>query len=384
MLNAVFSMRFLRRGLHIELVGLLGAILDGIVISILPVIWYLTVGGPEIPASYMLKGPLYIIFLYLALVINSLSIRPLFVATNAAVGVLGLIAHIGYLFFEGSTNMSADYVQHNIGTGVAPVFARDIVVYYIVVAFALFFFLRGVRNTVYTAVKNETRAIQLGRYFSPRIRDAIMAEARPKEYWTSEKQMVAVLFSDIRDFTEFSENKSPEEVVSFLREYHERMVAAIFRNDGTVDKFIGDGIMATFGTPRPGPHDTRNAVRAACDMIASLATLNQERQAKGLTCVKMGIGIHYGPVIVGNIGSEERLEFTVIGDTVNVASRLESATKEVDSEILISGDLRTMIVDDTPFVELGSIHLKGRTGPIQAFGVVTDKLMSPQGTIIAT
>jgi adenylate cyclase len=152
-------------------------------------------------------------------------------------------------------------------------------------------------------------------------------------------QSVAVLFADIVGFTTLSEAEPPEAVIALLREFHARMQAAVFAHSGTLDKYLGDGLMATFGTPYPGTRDAANALAAARSMAVSLADWNTTRQQRGLSAIRVGIGLHWGPVVLGDIGGENRLEFATIGDTVNVASRLEHMTRELSADVAASEDL---------------------------------------------
>ncbi|MGO8692661.1 MAG: adenylate/guanylate cyclase domain-containing protein [Rectinemataceae bacterium] len=177
------------------------------------------------------------------------------------------------------------------------------------------------------------------------------------------------MFSDIRNFTKYCEDKSPEEIVTFLKEYQSIMVDIIFKHDGTLDKFVGDGIMATFGTPSTSEDDASNAVRAAMEMSSSLRSFNIDRTKSGLEEIRIGIGIHYGQVVVGSIGSGNRLEYTVIGDTVNIASRLETATKELKREIVFSREVKNQIAADIKTTLLGSIEIRGHGKPMQVFSV---------------
>lgn len=189
-----------------------------------------------------------------------------------------------------------------------------------------------------TLVQNQARAertrASLARYFSPNVVDRLgdsndlLHEGR--------EQKVAVLFADIVGFTNLSEHQSPRQVVSLLREYHDRLVQAVFDNNGTLDKYIGDGLMATFGTPTPGARDAPNALCCALQIVDSLDQWNQERRRMGVEPVRVGIGLHYGPVVAGDIGSERRLEYSVIGDTVNIASRLEHMTRRFNTPLVVS------------------------------------------------
>lgn len=193
------------------------------------------------------------------------------------------------------------------------------------------------RRLVQSQVTIERARTNLARYFSPNLVDQLAGQDQP--LGAVRKQSVAVLFADIQGFTSLSETMEPEEVVNLLRGFHERMETAIFAHQGTLDKYIGDGLMATFGTPMPGDADATNALAAARRMLSELDRLNRERIARGDPALKLSIGIHYGTVVQGDIGGGRRLEFTVLGDTVNVASRLEAMTRQLETPLLISQDM---------------------------------------------
>jgi adenylate cyclase len=159
------------------------------------------------------------------------------------------------------------------------------------------------------------------------------------------------MFLDIRGFTSFAEQLPPETTLELLRSFHSRMSQQVFAHGGTLDKFIGDGLMATFGVPRKGPNDATNAVLCALAMRQAMQEWNAERALQGWQPIEIGIGIHYGPVVMGNIGTEERLEFAVIGDTVNVASRIEHLSRTLNTEIVLSDD-----VVAAAHAEIGSNH----------------------------
>jgi adenylate cyclase len=177
----------------------------------------------------------------------------------------------------------------------------------------------------------------LARYFSPNMVDQLARRDEPLD--VVRNQPVTVLFADIVGFTEVCEVLAPETVIGLLRDFHGRMSQAVFEHDGTVDKYIGDAIMATFGTPLTSPRDATRAVACARSMTAAMDAWNRERWAEGHPPVRIGIGLHYGPAVLGNIGGERRLEFAVVGDTVNVASRLEGLTRTLGVDIAISDDL---------------------------------------------
>jgi adenylate cyclase len=148
-----------------------------------------------------------------------------------------------------------------------------------------------------------------------------------------------VLFADLAGFTHMCETLSPPQVMDLLRRFRGRMEHAVFANGGTLDKYIGDAVMATFGTPHPGRRDASNTVRCAIAMVEALEHWNEERAAQGQPRLRLGVGADYGPCMVGDIGGEARLEFTVIGDTVNVASRLEELSRTLASDVVISDTL---------------------------------------------
>lgn len=176
----------------------------------------------------------------------------------------------------------------------------------------------------------------LARYFAPTVVDRLAQLDTP--LGATRVQPVAVLFADIVGFTRFAEGSQPQTVVATLRAFHGRLERAIFDHGGTLDKFLGDGVMATFGTPNVGPHDARNALAAALAACAAITSWNRERTARGEPPIRVSIGIHYGPVMLGDIGSERRMEFAVLGDVVNVAQRLEGLTRQLDCQIVVSDD----------------------------------------------
>lgn len=182
------------------------------------------------------------------------------------------------------------------------------------------------------------------------------------------RQKVSILFSDIRSFTTISEGMQPEELVLSLNAYFNEMVSIIFDNHGVVDKFEGDAIMADFGTPVTHENDAENAVLTAIMMHEALVNFNKIQNAKGKVNFRIGVGINTGDAIVGNIGSEQKIEFTVIGDTVNLASRLEGMTKQYFSPTVISQFTKESIPDGRFFYrELDNVRVKGKKEPVKIF-----------------
>ncbi|HKP16767.1 MAG TPA: adenylate/guanylate cyclase domain-containing protein [Gemmatimonadaceae bacterium] len=204
------------------------------------------------------------------------------------------------------------------------------------------------------------------RYFAPQLAERI-ASAPEAIKLGGEKRRVAVLFSDIRGFTQLSESMTPDEMASLLTEYFTEMVECVFRHGGTLDKFMGDAVMAQWGAPLGMPDDADHAMSAAMDMMAAMETLNARWQSEGRPQLELGIGLNYGEAFAGNIGSERRLEFTVIGDTVNTASRLCSAAES--GEILITEAMRRALKSAPPLAECPALELKGKSQPLPVYRV---------------
>lgn len=183
------------------------------------------------------------------------------------------------------------------------------------------------------------------------------------------KKDVTVFFSDIRGFTKFSEGHTPEEVVAMLNEYFGVMVKIINKYGGVVDKFIGDAIMAVWGAPHSSEKDTQNALTACLEMRKALAELNALRQTRGQSNIMIGMGLHCGPAISGTIGSDERMEYTVIGDTVNMTSRIESSTKAFGSDLLVSEEVQSKVLNQFKFELAGVAEVKGKSEPLKMFKV---------------
>jgi len=184
---------------------------------------------------------------------------------------------------------------------------------------------------------------------------------------------VTILFCDIRNFTSITESNSAEEVVDMLNEYFTHMVDAIFSCAGTLDKYIGDAIMAIFGAPIKDPDNARNAVLASLKMKKALRTFNASREKRGLFSLRFGVGLSTGNVLCGTIGSEKKMEYTGIGDRVNLASRLEGANKVYGTEIIISEHTEAKIGDEFRLRELDKIKVKGKDIPVRIFEVLGEK-----------
>ncbi|HPA21404.1 MAG TPA: adenylate/guanylate cyclase domain-containing protein [Verrucomicrobiae bacterium] len=210
-------------------------------------------------------------------------------------------------------------------------------------------------------------------HVSKNIADALLSDRhRLQSMLGGVRRPVTILFSDVRDFTSISENARPEELVAQLNEYLSGMVDCILHEGGTLHKFIGDAVMAVWGDTVSGgrEEDAQRAVRAALAMFRRLAEMDEKWAAEGRIPMRMGIGINHGEVVVGNIGSTRRMEFTVIGDPVNLASRLEGATKEFRADILIGEDVQPLVRSAFLLRPVGRIQVKGRSKPVNVYEVI--------------
>ena len=210
--------------------------------------------------------------------------------------------------------------------------------------------------------------VTMGKYMTEEVLEHVLAGEVELGGKTLE---LTVLFCDLRDFTTLSEKKTAQQIVALLNEYFTHMVDCVLGEGGVVDKYIGDNIMAVFGAPVTRPDDARRAVRAAIRMRAALAELNESFAARGMERLRFGIGLHSGEVVAGNIGSAKRMEYTVIGDAVNLASRLESKTKELGTDIIISEATRERLDSSIVTELLGEVHVKGRVEPVQIYKVIS-------------
>jgi class 3 adenylate cyclase len=218
----------------------------------------------------------------------------------------------------------------------------------------------------------EQERANLARFFSPSIADQLIKVQAP--FSITRCQSAAVLFVDIVGFTDFSSNKSPDVVIRLLRNLLRLFSDAVFSNHGSIDKFLGDGLMAFFGPLSTSLRDATNAAECALDLVKSVESWNQHTDASDQT-VRIAVGIHYGEVIHGDVGNEKRLELTLIGDTVNVASRVEAYCRVLDVPVLVTGEfIHALSAEGSlelakAFSDEGAHMLRGCKEPIRLFSI---------------
>jgi len=286
-----------------------------------------------------------IAYLMVFLAISALSLSPALVLWTAICQVAGLWAAFAWIVSgmertvtwgdlpAGATQqefLALFFDVHFIGTGSRVVESLCLLVSAGILALAV----RRARNLVRTEAQAQAARENLSRYVSPNLVEQLAATAEP--FGAVRRQQAAILFVDVVGFTRFAEQNEPETVIAFLRDFHRRMAKAVFDHEGTLDDFIGDEVMAVFGTPEPRADDASRALACALAMRRSVTEWNVERSERGMPAVAVGIGLHVGTVVAGSTGSASRLKFAVVGDAVNVASRLQAATRAFGCDLIVS------------------------------------------------
>jgi adenylate cyclase len=230
--------------------------------------------------------------------------------------------------------------------------------------------LREVRQQRDAALRARTN---LSRYFSPNLVELLSQRDQPLP---PVRQDVVALFADLVGFSTLSEDLEPEAVMGLLRDFHNRMAAEVFAAGGTLEKYVGDAMMAVFGVPESHPSDAARALRCAFAMLGALDAWNAERQDAGEPLLAMGIGLHHGPAVLGDIGNERAMAFAVVGDTVNSASRLQGLTRDLRCRLVVSRQLVQAVETAADaeaqrlmegLIHHGEVPLKGRARPIAIF-----------------
>jgi len=219
----------------------------------------------------------------------------------------------------------------------------------------------------------ERARANLARYFSPALIETLAAKDHP--LGPVRRKNLAVLFADIVGFTNLSEALEPEQVIEVLRDMHSWIETVVFKWNGSIEGYTGDSVLAIFGFPETGKQDGTDALSCAYEMLAAANQWNRQRAVQGSSPIHIGIGVHYGPVVLGDIGTEDYVEFTVIGDTVNTASRLQQATRSLNCDLVVGQELVDAIKDESCVANsadlldnlqhYGEYSLRGRTQPVE-------------------
>ncbi len=288
--------------------------------------------------------------LYVVLILTSVTAldpRSIALVTGAsALGQALLNARSSIAFADGVSNVAIILVAGSVAIAVAR-FCTDLLA---------------------SVASSRSAADKLARYFSPEVARAIAAEGSRLQ----DRREVTVLFVDVRGFTTLAEASEASEAVAILNEYFEELVECVFAHGGTLDKYLGDGLLAYFGAPRPSASHADDALKCAAAMLDTVDTVNQRRRARGERTLRIGIGIHSGPAVIGDIGARRRREFTVVGDTVNVASRVESLTKEFDVSLACTESTRALAREPMAWRDLGVTRVRGRERDVRLWTLDRD------------
>ncbi|MBK6604969.1 MAG: adenylate/guanylate cyclase domain-containing protein [Leptospiraceae bacterium] len=337
------------------------AVLTGMMFS-----WYKLESADNF--NYFLKNPSFIYFLF-PFILSLIQIR-LSLTIVSIVAFLSIhISSVIYGMYLG-VPLSVDWKLYILGD---QIYTSDLFlsrpIAYSSLALAIGF---SIYRTIFMVKRIGTIEAEkktLSKYFSPEIVEEITKN--PEVLNQGKRQEVTILFQDIRNFTKMSEGMNPDELAEFLNEFRARMTNVVFANGGTLDKYIGDAIMATFGTPNVTPNDTVNAVNTGLQMLSSLSEWNMIRKKQGKEEIRIGIGLHCGEVFTGSVGFAGRMEYTVIGDAVNTASRIESLCKQFQAEFLISDEVYQKVKNSIQAETLPLVEVKGKEKPLQVYKVIS-------------
>jgi adenylate cyclase len=271
----------------------------------------------------------------------------------------GVVASFGYMGLVYVISLHAEVVPLQPIARAAIMLAAGVVAGFVALRLRNKF-----QHAVQEAASRERVTNIFGQHVSPAVVDQLLE--RPAE-WQGERREVCVMFLDIRNFTANSRGRPPEEVVEYLNAAFAFMIEAVDHHSGFINKFLGDGFMAVFGAPLDDPAAVHHAIAAAREILANI---DRRRSIDGAWPLEVGIGLHMGPCVTGNIGSPMRKEFTVIGDTVNFASRLEQLTKQYGRRFIVSDAIVAALGSEAnTAVPLGAVAVKGYADPIPVWGL---------------
>ena len=333
--------------------------------------------SPQVPPAIPLRFATFMYF-FVMLMQAAFSFRPRLLLWAGLCGAGAWTAGFLWIFTRPETitdppsgasraAMRAAYFDPNY---VSMLKYQNEVVVFLLVSAGLALLVRRSRTLVAERAEAERARGNLSRYFSPKVVDTLAERDEP--LGRVRRQAVGVLFADLVGFTTMAEEMTPEEVMALLRDFHGRMEEEVFRHGGCLEKFIGDALLATFGVPDTGARDATDALACARGMLAALSAWNLEREAAGLPPLQIGLGLHYGPVVAGDIGSRRSMAYATVGDTTNVTSRLQALTRDLRVRIVASGALVAAVEREAAEPALlrglttrGPTVLRGRDTPME-------------------
>ncbi|MCA9715847.1 MAG: adenylate/guanylate cyclase domain-containing protein, partial [Myxococcales bacterium] len=317
----------------------------------------------NLPPEMYLKAPT-LMYVFILIALRTLRFEPGFVIIAGLAAAGGWIILVLYAVHVGDDSM----ITHSFATYVTSYSVLigaevDKMVSILIVTLILAISLSRSRKLLYRAAMDRQAAVDLSKFFAPEVAGRIREQKRDLVPGTAELRHAAILFIDLRGFTCLGTAMSPADVMHLLSDYQSLMVALVRRHGGSIDKYMGDGIMAIFGLESRDPAQAcRDAVRAGLGMLKELDELNVYLREQFDTEFRIGIGVHVGPVIIGEMGHPKKMQFTAIGDTVNIASRIESATKIVGTSMLVSAEVCALLRDELVAGRSQRVNLKGKTG----------------------
>ncbi len=365
--------KLLRKRKYISLVGLVCVFLDLAIISVLPLIWYGSIGTESpMPKAYLVKT--YIHFLIAGtLVMNAFSLQPIYPLIYA----LGVVISQACLLFYAQQDQkilpSANFKELVLGD---PILLNNYILSMGIIGtlgFFLAYLTFRVRRTVLQAVQNELKLQKLSEHFSPTTLNDGLRNSESLIPTVGMEIKVAVMYCDIVGFTILSETIGVERTMELLSAYHGLVLEKAFEFKGTLDHFVGDGVYVTFGTPFSTGTDSENALLCSLAILDKLSEFNRNRETKSEKAIHLRIGLHYGNVLFGNTGAENNLEFTVIGDAITGANRLEAYGKDLKKTLIVSKELISEIqnISSIPIAvsAVGNLQSKTKGKAIEAFSV---------------
>jgi len=332
--------------------------MNALIETSLPTAVLLLVGRPGHPDDVLASPPAYAYFLFIILSALRLDFKLSLFTGAVAAAEYGFVSQ--WALAHAVVPVATNAILYSMPANVSKVLL--LFVAGVATGFTSLQVRRGVANALRLVKERNNVLGVFGQHVSPEVVEALLKTGGGE--FESQTRSVCVMFLDIRDFTTFSEKRRPEEVVAHLNALFDFMIEIVNRHHGIINKFLGDGFMAIFGAPLSSGDDVRNAVRAAVELVDRV---NAETAAGTIEYTRIGIGLHSGMAVTGTVGSKERREYTIIGDTVNLAARIEQLNKQFGTQLLCSESVRDGIGDLAAAREVGNVTVKGREQPVRVY-----------------